>query len=352
MFARHAKPALREAARVALVASLLAACGQDDSRAELTAGADAATGGGIDPEDGGGVDKLDIGGTSAADGDGGDASAADGCKKVDLLFVIDNSGSMADEQANLVASFPGFIGGIQAQLADTDGYHVGVITSDLYTDFDELECLTEGLLVTQTHGEGSSNRDCAPFASGGRYMTEADDLGEAFSCAAQVGIGGEGNERPMQTMVTAISEGMTGPGGCNEGFLRDDALLVVVVITDEEDDHEAMGCPSGSGVNEEPASGSNGEPAGWFNALVAAKGGSESNVVVLSLVGPREGAGCPELAKCAGGVDGAEVADRIIDFTEMFTFGIVGPVCQPYAPFFAEAIGHIKSACDDFIPVG
>src|SRR5204862_5903779 len=32
-----------------------------------------------------------------------------GCKKIDFLFVIDNSDSMDDEQANLARSFPGFI---------------------------------------------------------------------------------------------------------------------------------------------------------------------------------------------------------------------------------------------------
>src|SRR5690242_21671906 len=36
-----------------------------------------------------------------------------GCAKADFLFVIDNSGSMADEQDNLIASFPGFIDTIQ-----------------------------------------------------------------------------------------------------------------------------------------------------------------------------------------------------------------------------------------------
>jgi hypothetical protein len=36
----------------------------------------------------------------------------------------------------------------------------------------------------------------------------------------------------------------------------------------------------------------------------------------------------------------------------MFTYGFVGPVCQPYGPFFEEAIGVIKSACDEFVPPG
>ena len=39
-----------------------------------------------------------------------------GCGKVDFLFVIDNSGSMGDNQDNLIASFPGFINTIAQTL--------------------------------------------------------------------------------------------------------------------------------------------------------------------------------------------------------------------------------------------
>src|SRR5687768_4092276 len=48
-----------------------------------------------------------------------------GCRKVDFLFVVDNSGSMAANQAQLLASFPGFIQGMQDALAGVvDSYHV------------------------------------------------------------------------------------------------------------------------------------------------------------------------------------------------------------------------------------
>ena len=291
--------------------------------------------------------KLDMSGDeSEGTAESGD-TMNEGCKKVDLLFVIDNSGSMADEQINLVASFPAFIDEIQTQLEDTEGYHIGVITSDLYV-FDQ-GCLQEGAMVTATGGADSSAAVCGPYAEGQRYMTELDDLDQTFSCAAQVGTGGDGNERPMQTMQAALSDGMNAPGGCNEGFLRDDALLVIVVITDEEDDHEVDGCL------QEPQSGSNGEPAGWYAGVVAAKGGIESNIVVLSLVGPPgpDPATCPPLDKCTGGIEGAEVANRVVSFTSMFTNGIVGRVCEPsYASFFAQAVGVIDSACDDFDPIG
>jgi hypothetical protein len=339
------------AGTIVLGALLVAACGGDDGGSATPTGTTGEPSGGIVLDADGG-DKLDLGGgaegTGMADG-AGDAGSGSGCKKVDLLFVIDNSGSMEDEQSNLVASFPGFIEAMQTTLSDTQGYHVGVISSDLYTG--DFSCAEEGALITRTNGEGSSNADCAPYSSGQRFMTEADDLADKFACAAQVGISGDGDERPMQTMLAAVSDDMGAPGACNEGFVRDDALLVVVIITDEEDDHEQMGCVGGD-VNADPLDGSDGEPPQWFQELVEVKGGNEKSVVVLALVGPREGETCPELQKCDGGIDGAEVTDRIIDFTEMFTYGVVGPVCQPYGPFFEAAIGHIESACDDFVPVG
>src|SRR5690349_10875682 len=47
---------------------------------------------------------LDVGAQDgSASAEGSDAS---GCEKVDFLFVIDNSGSMGDEQIALISSFP------------------------------------------------------------------------------------------------------------------------------------------------------------------------------------------------------------------------------------------------------
>lgn len=190
---------------------------------------------------------------------------------------------------------------------------------------------------------------CSPYAEGHNYMTELDDLQQKFSCAGQVGTGGDGNERPMQTMVAALSDSLNAPGGCNDGFLRDDALLVIVIITDEEDDHELDGCA------QLPQPGSNGEPAGWYASVVASKAGVEENIVVLALIGPNgpDPAPCPALDKCAGGIEGAEASPRLQQFAEMFTHGFVGQVCaNSYAAFFHEAVAEIQTACDNFVPIG
>ena len=251
-----------------------------------------------------------------------------GCRKVDLLFVIDNSLSMAAEQDNLIQSFPGFITGIQTQLEDADSYHVGVVTTDAYAN-NEGDCHALGGLVTDT------KESCGPFASGGRYMSEADDLTTAFACAAYVGLAGDNDEQPVAAAQAAISEALAGPGACNEGFFRDDALLVVTLITDEEDDNAGKGA------------GSPGDPPQWFEALVARKSGIETHLVVLAVVGGAPGNMCPPYSPPTG----AEESPRLVELAGMFTYGSVGDVCaDSYDGFFQAAIAAIDTACDNFTP--
>lgn len=73
---------------------------------------------------------------------------------------------------------------------------------------------------------------------------EEPDLQGAFACGARVGTAGNPSERPMNGMTEALSPALNGPGGCNEGFLRDDAILVVTFISDDpkfEDGGHAAG---------------------------------------------------------------------------------------------------------------
>jgi hypothetical protein len=175
------------------------------------------------------------------------------------------------------------------------------------------------------------------------------NLDATFACVAEVGTNGSGNERPMEALSVALGPMMNDPGGCNEGFVRDDAVLVVVVITDEEDDHEdmAQACMI-------PFQGSNGEPPQWYQAVVDAKLGVDENAVVLTLIGPvAPDPMCPPLDKCGGGLTGAEPAPRISEFTKMFTRNLVGQICAAsYDGFFADAVGLVQNACEDFVPPG
>ncbi|MEM7153216.1 MAG: hypothetical protein AAF799_10250 [Myxococcota bacterium] len=251
-----------------------------------------------------------------------DAPAIDEeCGEVDFLFVIDNSGSMGDEQANLVANFPAFIDGIQNSLEDVESYHVGVVTTDAYSD-NIAGCRQLSSLVVQTGGSSSSNAMCGPYFEGNNYMTEMDDLATAFSCAAQIGTSGDATERAMQAVVETVTGVEADPGECNFGFLREEALLVIVIITDEPDNTSL------------------GTPMTWFDDVVAAKAGISENIVVLSLVNTPGGA-------CPGGD-----ANNMAAFTMMFGDNdFMADICAPdFMPVFNEAIGVIDVACENFIP--
>jgi hypothetical protein len=315
-------------------------CGGDDT--QQTSTGDGVSGMTLGGEDSGdqdsssdtldtGPDKLDLsnGDENGTAGDGGPMGT---CQKVDLLFVIDNSGSMEDEQASLVASFGGFVSGIQAELSQAESYHIGVVTTDAYSD-NGAGCTSLGALVTSTGGSASSNQNCEPFSSGARYLDETEpDLATKFSCIAQVGISGSGDEIQAQAGYHAVSPAMNAPGACNEGFIRDDALLVVVIISDENDTEVCIpffGCMGGS----------EGDPVDWFNKFKAYKNGIQENIVVLALVGDGDN-------DC-----GADNCSRLIALTNWFFNGSVGDICAPsYETFFNDAIAVIDDACDNFTP--
>jgi hypothetical protein len=161
---------------------------------------------------------------------------------------------------------------------------------------------------------------------------------------ANVGTYGSGAERPMQAMQGAVSEAMNDAAGCNEGFLRDDAILVVVVATDEEDD-----------AAEDPNGGSPGDPADWAQSLITAKNDDPKAVVVLMLVGDSDAPGgvCPPGADPGNGGPGAEPSPRLREFAELFDHGMWGSICSSdYGDFFNEAISVIDVTCEEFTPPG
>lgn len=270
-----------------------------------------------------------------------------GCQKIDFLFVVDNSGSMAEEQAALAASFDGFITSIQNTVMAED-YHIMVIDTDAGNAFLQ-ECLVLCSFFPECEGypcnnlpqptgcdatlgvgltKDPSDTDCG-ITGGHRYMVDGQpNLASTFECVAKVGTNGDGSERPMEAMVTAVGT-LNNAGQCNEGFLRKDALLVVTFITDEEDDEE-----------------SNGNPVGWNAALVAAKYGLEQNIVVLGLIGDPD----QPNPVCTGQ---AEASPRLRQFAESFTYGSWGSICSPdYAPFFDAAVSVVDTACEQFEPPG
>ncbi len=325
-------------------------------------------GGGVgtvgDPDDGTGGDTSDDDGGQSFDvGDGqgntGDGGQEEGCTKVDFLFVIDNSNSMYDNQKNLLANYPAFMDSIVNTL-EVEDFHVMVVDTDTMVTcgdqctywadegpcvWHETPCATTkeqaeartacdevlgaGVLIPM--GPNTSKQVCE-FEGGNRYITSAEpDLGEAFGCAAQVGTGGNGKEQQIEALLEAVGPQLNAPAACNDGFVRDDALLVVTLLTDEAGDW-----PEDFDVGP------------WRQQLVAAKGGDEEAVVMLGLLPDAQPNGT---GVCKG--DNQAVATKFIEFVESLPNGSWASVCEEdYQPFFQSAVGVVDSACDAFVPPG
>lgn len=248
-------------------------------------------------------------------GNGGLNGASHNCEKIDFLFVIDNSGSMEDNQAKLVANYDAFIDGILESVQRVQSIHVGVVTTDAYR-FNRSECSTLGGLVLKTGGANASQEVCGPYASGGSYMTEEDDLDEAFRCAAQVGTTGSGNELMLRAAVSATSAPLTDPGACNEGFVRDDALLVQFLITDEDVDID---------------------PVFAAAELLANKRGGLADIVTVALGNPPDG-------ECGLGSQGP--AFGLDTYVNLFRHGFFGAICEDdYTDVLRAAADAVAEAC-------
>ena len=268
-----------------------------------------------------------------------------GCQKIDFLFVIDNSVSMIDEQQRLIDGFPGFMEEVRSTIEGFD-YHVMVVaTGPEEMSLDPCDNMIGAGRVRD--GEGNDCGLLEDILNGERFVDEGtENLEEAFACIADVGSAGSGDEKTIWSMADAVSKQAV-PGLCNEGFLRDDALLVVTIITDEDDDPDD-GPPLSDSDDNSP-----GDPELWRAGLVDAKHGDDEAVVVLALVGDSDQPDglCEPYVHPDG--EGAEPGIRIRELAESLPYGSWTSVCRDdYAEFFIEAVADIDTACTNFDPPG
>lgn len=252
--------------------------------------------------------------------------------EIDFLFVVDNSISMRKEQESLALAVPSFIDTMMKSEPELEkDYHIGVVTTDRF-DQNTKDCRFLGGLVTAvevqvTNSEGILEwvrKECGPYQSGLNYMTQADDLGKTFTCAAQPGIIGSFEEKQIAALLGAVQPERGESGQCNEGFVRKEALLVVVLISDED------------------AEADTGQPKQWREELLALKGNDPRKLMMVSIVAPPDNQCDPEQGVVT-------VAERIVEFTGLFgKRGFVGDICAPnYDGIFDKAVGMIDFACSE-----
>jgi hypothetical protein len=173
---------------------------------------------------------------------------------VDILVVVDDSGSMAAEQAMLRDAFPSLLTSL---LTGTDAagnqihepvrdVHIGVVSTDMGVGgYSVTTCEgnpmsgDDGILQHTPHGTGCA----ASYPSFLNYLIDStadpdlaqvNQLAADFGCIAVLGTNGCGFEQQLEAAYQALVTHSV-PGGANAGFLRDNAILAVLFVSDEED---------------------------------------------------------------------------------------------------------------------
>ncbi len=247
-------------------------------------------------------------------------------RDIDILFVIDNSGSMLEEQASLAANFPQFINVLDNIEGGLPNVHIGVVSSDMGTlnvptgdgacaglgDNGALQaratCNVNGLFINDVDNGG-----------GGRTTNYgAQTLAQAFSCTAALGTGGCGFEQHLESMRAALTNTTA-----NNGFLRPSAFLAVIFVADEDD------CSAKNGGFFGPDSAALG-PLDSFRCFefgVECDGASDPRAV-----GPRTN--CQPIASSQYMYQQSEIDDRYVNFLkglksdekDVIVAGIIGNV--------------------------
>lgn len=130
-------------------------------------------------------------------------------EQIDVLWVVDDSGSMANEQTLLALEFPRFMQLVLDSHADV---HIGVVTTDA------------------SGAEGGALEQAAAF----RWVTpDTPNPVGTFREMVEVGTGGSAFETGRRAAWLALSPPLTNT--LNQGFRRDAADLHIIFVSDEED---------------------------------------------------------------------------------------------------------------------
>jgi hypothetical protein len=205
---------------------------------------------------------------------------------VDLLFVVDNSGSMRQEQASLRDQFPKLIDTLTMGVK-SDGttfpavkdLHLGVVSTDMglagvpnsYRSCNTARHYKEGGddgLLQHTGGDAPCQKDYEDSFLSYKTGDDAQKLAIDFGCIANLGTTGCGFEQQLEAGLKALwpieyrnaqgepeenpiyfiapteagtlGHGDTAPPRGNKGFQRNNpnegaSLLAIIVVSDEED---------------------------------------------------------------------------------------------------------------------
>jgi hypothetical protein len=151
--------------------------------------------------------------------------------KIDMLWMVDNSGSMGPLQNNMTSNFHSFINTFITKGYD---FHLAVGSSDQYLS------LPAPFNNTPAYAKFFDGGFDGSPATGIFQITQNTGtqayIESTFVHNATLGSNGSGDEREFSSMKQALNY------SGNSGFLRSDSFLAVIILSDEDDFSDETRC--------------------------------------------------------------------------------------------------------------
>lgn len=235
---------------------------------------------------------------------------------MDILWVIDNSGSMDSSQQNVAANFQSFMNVFQSKSFD---YQMAVTTSDAYK-----------VLFGQpaTMAKFKDGTDWTSHT--GVFMVKPTTVNpvQTFVTNALQGIYGSGDERVFQSIKSALDSNL------NAGFMRSGSFLSVIIVSDE-DDFSWDGSSSIDNQYNNPSLHTVNQYVSYLDALTHSTPGNRTyNVNAITILDQA----CLDTLNAQ--TPGRKIGQRYIQMANA-TGGITGSLCGNFGQTLAEISNKI-----------
>lgn len=265
-----------------------------------------------------------------ADSDTFVQSASEVNSKVDILWIVDNSGSMATSQQNLATNFNSFIQDFQTKNLD---FKMAITGTDAWLDrfYNSPNCtqFRDGPMRTNY-----SNGRCVEEGThnGIRTLTPSTpNLAAVFNNNIKQGINATGDERPFMSMTDVLDDPV------NANFLRDTSYFAVIILTDEDDtSHPTANYLSHGNANLYPVA----DYVSYLDALTGTSGATRRYSVNTIAV---QNQAC--LNQIGG--NGQVIGNRVNSIADL-TGGLRANICGNFANELSNIADNILSLATQF----
>lgn len=239
--------------------------------------------------------------------------------KLDILWMIDNSGSMQSSQDALAAAFPDWIDNFDSRGYD---YRLAVGATDAWRT-----------IFSPTTNYSRFRDGGVSSARSGVFVIDnltVDPRG-AFAMNARIGTAGSGDERAFQSIQATLDNTW------NPAFLRSDSKLHIVILSDEEDtSHDTTAAKSYTDSSLHPVS----RYVTYLNNKTGGAGGDRYFVHSIST----------KTTACSNALGGRPAGQRYMDLAAL-TGGKTFSLCDDFAVSMADLGNNIQVGVTNTFPL-